>query len=316
MLGTVFAGHTIETILGRGGMGVVYRARHCRLDRVAALKVVAPELLEDASAQRRFREEATVAAALEHPNIVPVHDAGEADGTAYIAMRYVAGADLFLAARAGAPMPARRAAAIVADVAAALDALHGAGYVHRDVKPRNVLIARDGHVFLCDFGLACRVAGDPRATRTGHWAGTTDYAAPEQIRGGCPDARGDVYGLGCLLFFALTRRAPFARETVEAKLRAHLYEPPPAVSELRPDVPAAMDCVIARAMAKQPEDRFAAAGELGRAALAAAGGTGRDRCIAPECAVARAVASADATTVSRGEAPAAPGPMADGVAVT
>ena len=307
MLGTVFAGHTIETVLGRGGMGVVYRARHCRLGRVAALKVVAPELHEDAAAQQRFLEEATVAAAIEHPNIVPVHDAGEAGGVAYLAMRYVPGADLFVTARGRAPLTARHAAAIVADVGDALDALHGAGYVHRDVKPRNVLIGNDGHVFLGDFGLARPVAGDGGTS----WrrAGTVDYAAPEQIRGEQADARGDVYGLGCLLFFALTRRAPFAGETARAKLRAHLHECPPAASALRPDVPKAMDAVIARAMAKAPGDRFPTAGDLGRAALAAAGGREPlSVSVAPRPMVAL-----------RAEAPTAtarPGPMAGALAVT
>jgi serine/threonine-protein kinase len=313
MLGTVFAGHRIETVLGRGGMGVVYRARHCRLGRVAALKVMAPELLEDASAHRRFREEAAVAAAIEHPNIVPVHDAGEADGMAYLTMRYVCGADLFTMVRGCAPLAPPQAAAIVADVGDALDALHGAGYVHRDVKPRNVLIGRDGHVFLSDFGLARPVAGENGAEC--NRAGTIDYAAPEQIRGGRADARADVYGLGCLLFFALTRRAPFARETVQAKLRAHLHDPPPAASALRSDVTPAMDEVIARAMAKEPCDRFATAGDLGRAALAAAGGRpGRERL--PVAAVAAARPAVDASTVSCRAAAARPGPMTGPVAVT
>jgi serine/threonine protein kinase len=307
MLGTVFAGHTIETVLGRGGMGVVYRARHRRLGRVAALKVVAPELHADAAAQRRFLEEAAVAAAIEHPNIVPVHDAGEARGVAYLAMRYVQGADLFVTARGCAPMTARHAAAIVADVGNALDAIHGAGYVHRDVKPRNVLIGEHGHVFLGDFGLARPVAGDGDTT----WsrAGTVDYAAPEQIRGEQADARADVYGLGCLLFFALTRRAPFAGEAAEAKLRAHLHEPPPAASALRPDVPKVMDAVIARAMAKAPGDRFPTAGDLGNAALAAAGGR-------EQLSVGAAPRPADALSVEASTATARPGPMAGSLAVT
>ncbi len=194
MIGTVFAGHRIEAQVGRGGMGVVYRARHCRLDRLAALKVIAPDLLEDATAQRRFREEAAVAASLEHPNVVPVHDAGEADGIAYLAMRYIQGTDLATLAPSVDPLAPAHAAEIVARVAGALDCLHDAGYVHRDVKPRNVLVARDGHVYLSDFGLARRVAGAAGATRAGDWVGTVDYVAPEQIRGQRVGARADVYG--------------------------------------------------------------------------------------------------------------------------
>ena len=157
-------------------------------------------------------------------------------------------------------------------MADALDCLHDAGYVHRDVKPRNVLVARDGHVYLSDFGLARRVAGAAGATRAGHWVGTVDYVAPEQIRGQHAGARADVYGLGCLLFFALTGAPPFAGETLEAKLWAHLHEPPPAASRLRPELPPALDRVVARALAKDPADRFRSAGELGRAALRAARG--------------------------------------------
>src|SRR5215210_6635818 len=183
MIGTVIAGHRIEAQIGRGGMGVVYRARHCRLDHLVALKVIAPHLLEDPAARRRFREEAVVAASLEHPNVVPVHDAGEADGIAYLAMRYVQGTDLAVLVRGLDPLAPAHATGIVARVAGALDHLHDAGYVHRDVKPRNVLVARDGHVYLTDFGLARRVADGAGITRDGHWVGTVDYAAPEQIRG-------------------------------------------------------------------------------------------------------------------------------------
>src|SRR6187200_2161860 len=153
-------------------MGVVYRARHCRLDRVVALKVIAPDLLEDASARRRFREEAVVAASVDHPNVVPVHDAGEVDGIAYLAMQYVEGTDLAILVRGLDPLAPVHATRIVAQMAQALDCLHDAGYVHRDVKPRNVLVARDGHVYLSDFGLARRLTGDAGATRAGHWVGT------------------------------------------------------------------------------------------------------------------------------------------------
>jgi serine/threonine-protein kinase len=268
--GTVFAGHLIEATVGRGGMGVVYRARHRVLDRVVALKLIAPELLVDESIHRRFVEEAATAASIDHPNVLPVHDAGESDGVAYMVMRYVHGMDLHMLVREAGPLQPARAAEIVAKVADALDALHGAGFVHRDVKPRNVLIARSGHVYLSDFGLARRAAPSSRATSTGHWVGTVDYGAPEQICGGCTDARTDVYGLGGLLYFALTGRRPYEREDDGETLWAHVYEQPPSPTRVRPDLPRAMDAVVARALAKNPADRFQSAGELARATLVAA----------------------------------------------
>ena len=273
--GAVFAGHLVEAMVGRGGMGVVYRARHRGLGRVVALKTIVPELLGDASIRRRFLEEAVTAASIEHPNVVPVHDAGEADGIAYMVMRYVHGMDLHAMVRRSAPLDPSRAAEIVVTVGDALDAMHRAGYVHRDVKPRNVLIARSGHVYLSDFGLARQVVARPGATVSGHWVGTVDYVAPEQICGARTDARTDVYGLGCLLYFALTGRPPYAGDSDEATLWAHVYGPPPSPSRARPGVPPALDAVVARALAKDPVERFASAGELARSALAAARGPGR-----------------------------------------
>ena len=304
--GTILAGHRVEAMVGRGGMGVVYRARHCRLGRVVALKVIAPELLEDASVQRRFLEEAVAAASFEHPNVVPVYDAGESHGIPYLAMHYVHGMDLCAMVGRLGPLEPARAAEIVAGVGDALDAMHRAGYVHRDVKPRNVLIAGGGHVYLTDFGLARRVASGSGATCAGHWAGTVDYAAPEQIRGGHTDARTDVYALGCLLHFALTGRPPFTRENLEARLWAHLHEPPPAPSALRPGLPPELDALVARALAKDPADRFPSAGDLGRAALmAAAGAPGSTRVVepaaeSPQLRLAGA-AHAEASTVSRAQ---------------
>src|SRR4051794_7126259 len=268
--GTVFAGHLIEELVGRGGMGVVYRARHRVLDRVAALKLIAPELLTEESAHRRFAEEAVTAASIEHPNVVPIHDAGETDGLAYIVMQYVAGTDLHSLVRQTGPLEAIEAAEIVAKLGNALDALHGAGFVHRDVKPRNVLIDRGGRVYLSDFGLAQHARRRSAFTGMGHWVGTADYIAPEQICGAPADARTDVYGLGGLLFFALTGRRPYEQHEDGDKLWAHLYETPPSPSRVRAGLSEELDAVIARALAKAPADRFQTTGELGSAALRAA----------------------------------------------
>ena len=287
IVGTVFAGYRIEAVVGRGGMGVVYRATQLDLGRTVALKVIAGDLLEDAAARRRFVQESRLAASIEHPHVIPIHSAGEQDGIPYIAMRYVGGDDARTLVRREGPLAPLRAASIVAQVAAALDAAHAAGLVHRDVKPANVLLTADDHVYLTDFGLTRHVrsiAGG--ATTPGHWVGTLDYVAPEQIRSDSADARTDVYALGCLLFYLLTGSVPFPREGDEARLWAHLTERPPAVPE---HVPKAFDAVIARALAKAPDDRYPSAGDLGRAALAAAGG---ERVTSPERAVASGAAAA------------------------
>jgi streptogramin lyase len=271
-VGGVFAGHRIEAVAGRGGMGVVYRATQLDLDRTVALKVIAPALLADDGVRRRFVRESRVAASLEHPNVIPIHYAGESDGIAYIVMRYVEGDDLRRLTRREGPLPPVRAAELVAQVAAALDAAHAAGLVHRDVKPANVLVAPGDHAYLTDFGLTKRALSAGAETGTGRLVGTIDYVAPEQIRGERVDARADVYALGCLLFFLLTGRVPFPRDGQEAKLWAHLHLPPPAVSAEAPGVPPALDGVISRALAKEPEGRYPSAGDLGRAAFAAATG--------------------------------------------
>ena len=269
--GTVFAGHRIEALAGRGGMGVVYRATHLALDRTVALKVIAPTLIEDASTRQRFLRESKIAASVDHPNVIPVYYTGEEDGIAYIAMRYVPGEDLRTLVRAHGPLEPGRAARIVAQVAAALDAAHAASLVHRDVKPANVLLGPSDHVYLSDFGLSKHALSVGGETKSGHWVGTLDYVAPEQIRSERPDARADVYALGCVLYFALTGGPPYPREGDEAKLWAHLSEPPPKPSARVPGLPPGLDDVVARALAKQPGDRYPSAGDLGRAAVAAAG---------------------------------------------
>jgi serine/threonine protein kinase/uncharacterized RDD family membrane protein YckC len=271
--GQVVGGYRIDGVAGRGGMGVVYRATQLALDRTVALKLIAPEIAGDEGFRERFKRESRIAASIEHPNVIPVHEAGEADGLLFIAMRFVDGTDLReLLQRAGALSPLR-VAAIVAQIARALDAAHASGLVHRDVKPGNVLIADRGggeHVYLTDFGLTKRSASDSALTGTGQWVGTLDYVAPEQIEGRRVDGRTDVYALGCVLFEALTGHVPFERDTDVSKLWAHISEPPPSPSARHPGVPPAFDAVVARAMAKDPDARFASAGELAAAASAAA----------------------------------------------
>ena len=184
---------------GRGGMGVVYRATQLALDRTVALKVIAPGLLDDQTMRNRFVRESKVAASIDHPNVIPIYYAGEEDGIAYLAMRYVAGDDVRSLVRREGALPAERAARIAAQIGSALDAAHGAGLVHRDIKPANVLLTAEDHVYLTDFGLTKHALSVGGSTRPGHWVGTLDYVAPEQIRGDRIDARADVYAFGCLL---------------------------------------------------------------------------------------------------------------------
>src|SRR4051794_39807185 len=199
--GDEVAGYVIEGVLGRGGMGVVYRARQGDLDRLVALKVIAPEIADDPAFVARFRAESRVAASVEHPNVVPIYEAGERDGMLFIAMRYVPGTDLRALLRESGSLHPSHAVRVVSQVAAALDAVHSAGLVHRDVKPANVLLAQpDEHVYLTDFGLARQAAASTAATAGGQVLGTLDYISPEQLRGQRVDARSDVYSLTALLY--------------------------------------------------------------------------------------------------------------------
>jgi len=270
-IGSEFLGYRLEALLGRGGMGVVYRAYDQRLKRNVALKLVAPELAGDVSFHDRFLTETEIAASLEHPSVVPIHDAGEVDGQLYLAMRYVEGSDLkTLLVEQGALEPAR-AIAICSQVAGALDQAHERGLVHRDVKPSNVLLDQREHVYLADFGLSRRLAEPGIATGPGLSLGTPAYAAPEQVQGGDVDGRADVYSLGCVLYECLTGEAPFTGGSDLALLWAHLQEPPPKPSEHNPALPEAIDAVIATAIAKDPDARYASCGELIEAASDALG---------------------------------------------
>ncbi len=281
-IGAQVAGYRIEEVLGRGGMGVVYRAVDDRLGRSAAVKVIAPGQAGDVAFRRRFIEESRAAAAIDHPNVLPVYEAGEEDGVLFLVTRMVEGADLSaLLGRDGA-MEVSRALVLAGQVAAALDAAHARGLIHRDVKPANVLVARDPgpgteHCYLTDFGLAQQGDSRTRLTTTGQFVGTLDYIAPEQIQGGTVDGRADVYALAALFYECATGSPPFVRDSQPALLFAHLSDPPPPISEQVEGAPAALDGVIERAMAKAPEDRFATCTEFIGAARAALGGTAPDR---------------------------------------
>jgi Protein kinase domain len=269
--GTDFVGYRVEDVIGRGGMGVVYRAHDLRLKRTVALKLIAPELALDERFRERFARETELAMALEHPNVVPIYDAGEVDGRLYLAMRLVDGTDLkALLAREGALEPAH-AAAICGQVAKALDAAHAKGLVHRDVKPSNVLLDASEHVYLADFGLTRRLEEQGALAGDGRSIGTPAYLAPEQIEGRTVDGRADVYALGCLLFECLTGSVPFPRASRLASAWAHLEEEPPPPSEQRPELPTALDAVIERALAKEPEERYSTCGALSAAAEQALG---------------------------------------------
>jgi serine/threonine-protein kinase len=259
--GSELAGYRIERVLGRGGMGVVYLAEDLRLKRPAAIKVVKAELADDPRFRERFLRESQLAARLDHPSIVPVYSAGEADGVLYLAMRYVAGRDLRSTLAEDGPLEPERALRILGQVADALDAAHAVGLVHRDVKAGNVLLAgdptrRSEHAYLADFGLAKRPATADSATGSGALLGTIAYAAPEQIEGAAVDGRADIYSLGCLLYECLSGSPPFPAESDLAIVFAHLQQPPPRISETQPQLPAALDPVIARALAKRPADRY------------------------------------------------------------
>lgn len=262
MLGRRIAGYRLERELGRGGMAVVYRAQDLALGRLVAVKLLAPELARNDVFRRRFASESRAAAAIDHPHIIPVFEAGESDGILYIAMRYVEGPDLRVLLDRQGPLPARQAVRIAAQVASALDAAHAHDLVHRDVKPGNILVAagtdsdHPEHVYLTDFGLTKKSLSLTGLTTVGQFVGTVDYVAPEQVSGKPVDGRCDLYSLGCVVHEALSGAPPFRRDDDLALLWAHLHDPPAPLTETRPDLPAAVDAVLARALAKSPEQRY------------------------------------------------------------
>lgn len=270
--GTLIGGYRIEGRIGAGGMAVVFRAREESLGRPVALKVLVPELAADAEFRERFVHESRVASAVDHPNIIPVHAAGGDAGVLYLAMRYVAGGDLHSLVEREGPLPPERALSLLIPIASALDAAHGAGIVHRDVKPANVLIdsspGRPDHPYLSDFGLAKRPAL-PGRTAAGEFVGTAGFASPEQLAGRMVSPQTDQYGLACVAYLVLAAAMPFQSGDPQAALWAQMSNPPPRVTDQRRDLAPDVDRVIARALAREPEQRYASCGEfaaeLGRA---------------------------------------------------
>jgi pSer/pThr/pTyr-binding forkhead associated (FHA) protein/predicted Ser/Thr protein kinase len=273
--GTVFAGCRVEEVIGHGDMGVVYRAEELALQRQVALKLILPEHSQDARFRERFRRESQVAASIDHPNVIPILEASDENGLLFIMMRLVEGTDLRALIAAEGSVEPLRAARIVRQVGAALDSAHSRGLVHRDVKPANVLLARGDHVYLSDFGLAKHPEEAGGLTRQGSIVARAEYVAPEQLIDDRVDALTDVYALGCLLFEALTGEPPFVGSKEGPAMLAHVNEPPPSPLARRPDLPPQFDEVVRRAMAKDPAERYPSAGDLGQAALVAAGGQRR-----------------------------------------
>ena len=297
--GAVVGRYRIDGLLAEGGMGVVYRACQVDLDLPVALKVIRPEWAHDEDFRARFKREARLAASLNHPHVVSPHDFGDHEGQLYVVMPLIDGLDLGAEIEHSGPLAPMRAAEVVGQVADALDVAHGSGLVHRDVKPANVLLVRRDkreHAYLTDFGVAKAIRSDTKLTQLGQLPGTPGYVSPEQINGDPLDGRTDVYSLGCVLCEALTGSVPYPRQTPAAMLIAHMTDAPPRISERVPDVPAGMDGVVSRALAKDPGERFGSAGELAEAARDAARGS---------AAAQRAVRAADAGGEAARRAPAA-----------
>jgi predicted Ser/Thr protein kinase len=311
---TELSAYVVDQVIGRGGMGVVYRAWDRRLERNVALKILAPRYADDGAFRERLLRESRLAASLDHPNVVPVYEVGDSDGRFFLAMRYVEGTDLRALLRLEGLLPPARALEIASQVAAALDSAHARGLVHRDVKPSNVLIDESGHCYLADFGLTQSVSDRGQPT-DGALLGTLDYVAPEQIRGDAVDGRADVYSLGCVIYECLTGEVPFGRSSEAAAIYAHLEDEIPRASEHRPGLPPGIDAVLPRAMAKRAEERQETCAELVeevRAALGLEAAHVRGRRIGLMLAVAAVlvllVAAAVAYLATSGSAPAAASP--------
>src|SRR4051794_12692849 len=270
---TPFGHYQLLELLGRGGMGQVFRAHDTLTDRIVALKVLPAHVAGDPVFQERFRREAHAAAGLSDPHVVPIHGYGEIDGQLYLDMRLIGGEGLgSVLTLAEGPFTPERAVRIVEQVASALESAHSVGLVHRDVKPSNIFLAARDFVYLIDFGIA-RTTSQTGLTSAGSTLGTMAYMAPERFKTGKSDPRSDIYALTCVLHECLTGRRPYQGESLEQQLAGHLMTPPPLPSAINPALPRGFDAVIAKGMAKKPGDRYQSALELAEAARAVLGGS-------------------------------------------
>ena len=319
MVGDELAGYRLRGVLGRGGMSVVYEAENPRLGSTVALKVLAPELATDDVFRARFLKESRVAASLNHPNVIPIYDMGAHEDLLYIAMRYVAGEDLRGVLKAKHVLAPEQALLLCGQAGRALDAAHRHGLVHRDVKPGNMLVEHGSdeedpdHVYLSDFGITKHTASRSGLTATGEFMGTIDYIAPEQIQGRPVDGRADIYSLACVLYECMTGRVPFAKDIDAAVIWAHVEEMPTAPSSLLPTLPPGIDQVMARALAKDPADRYPTCRELIAAARAAVGTTGSAP--SPATVLGTSTVAPHPATVLGASAPEAPAAAAAAAAV-
>lgn len=274
--GSMFGPYHLKRLLGRGGMGEVYEAEHTVKEWTVAVKLLSETFSRDPVFRERMKREARTAGRLQEPHVVPVHDYGEIDGQIFLEMRLVEGTDLDSVLKRFGPLTPPRAVAIITQVAAALDAAHAAGVMHRDVKPQNILVTGDDFAYLVDFGIASATT-DEKLTQLGTAVGTWKYMAPERFSDAEVTYRADIYALACVLFECLTGAPPYRADSAGVLVSAHMMDPIPAPSQRRPDIPKAFDAVIARGMAKRPEHRYASAGDLALAAKQALSNPDRDR---------------------------------------
>ncbi len=264
-VGTMFGPYRLKRLLGKGGMGEVYEAEHTVKEWTVAVKVMNDQFSKDPVFRERMKREARIAGGLQEPHVVPIHEYGEIDGQMFMEMHLIEGTDLDSILKRFGPLTPPRAVAIISQIASALDAAHAAGVMHRDVKPQNILITRDDFAYLVDFGIASATT-DEKLTQLGTAVGTWKYMAPERFSNAEVTYRADIYALACVLHEALTGSPPYRADSASVLISAHLNEPVPQASVARSGVPKAFDAVIARGMAKRPEDRYASCGDLALAA--------------------------------------------------